>query len=192
MTATIESTGIGVTYEKLRESSESGVYATFLIIGNRGLKCYRTQESRDQHYRHQRNLANKGLAPFCDDCVDVTMPDGSVKYAYWTGLAEVACEKWNGDSNPQRSATSAMPIMSREAKGRELADSGAVRILPDDTGYAVGSYCINSDRTTCECADFTYRGGRCKHIEAVDHALSTDQLDWSDYADCGETAELPF
>jgi len=93
----IDSSSVGVTSGSIARSENRGVYATFLKVGNRGLKCYNSPESRDQHYRYQRTLANKGLAPYCDDCVDMTLPDGSVKYAYWSGLAEVAMDRYDGE-----------------------------------------------------------------------------------------------
>ena len=79
--------------------------------------------------------------------------------------------------------------MSREAKARAIVDESVVTELPNCEGYTVCDYLVNYDRTTCECADFTYRGGRCKHIMAVDIALDTDRID---FADSGDTAELPF
>jgi len=101
----VASTDIGVTYEKISSSSEFGNQATFLKVGNRGLKCYKSEYARNMHYRYQRKLSVIGLAPFVDDCVDVTMPDGSVKYAYWSGLADVAYEVFHNDySNPKRGA----------------------------------------------------------------------------------------
>jgi predicted nucleic acid-binding Zn finger protein len=79
---------------------------------------------------------------------------------------------------------------TRESKGRDIADNAGVCV--DGDGYSVGrdrTYYVDGDRAECDCADFKYRGGRCKHIEAVDYALDTDQVV---YADCDECSDLPF
>jgi len=81
------------------------------------------------------------------------------------------------------------PDERREAKARAIVDETVITELPDFEGYSVCDYCVGPDRDTCDCADFTYRGGRCKHIIAVDIALDTDCIA---FADCGECADLPF
>jgi len=71
--------------------------------------------------------------------------------------------------------------LTREAKGRDLADSGAVRAT--DAGYTVGSYSVDSDVSSCSCADYQYRNGTCKHMFAVGFAAETDQVVYADLAD---------
>jgi hypothetical protein len=86
-TATIDT--ISITY-KMLATAQSGAYCKFVRIGNRGLKCYNSPKERDRHYHHQSELAAQSLAPAEYGCVDCTLPDGSVKYAYWTEIADVA------------------------------------------------------------------------------------------------------
>jgi len=95
-----------------------------------------------------------------------------------------------------------MSNLTREAKGRAIAENDGIETLADGTGYRVGTdktYFVPADRRECDCADYTYRGGRCKHIEAVDYALSIGCIDQADYVDHDgalvfddETDDLPF
>jgi len=72
-----------------------GADCTFIQVGDRGLKCYNNSNIRDRFYRLQRSLAAKGLAPACDDCVEVkidTSCGGRTVYAFWSVCADVACD----------------------------------------------------------------------------------------------------
>jgi hypothetical protein len=86
-TATIDK--IGIDYPTLH-SGTSGAYCTFVKIGERGLKLYKCRDQRDKHYRYQSELSAQSLAPAEYGCVDCELPDGSMLYAYWTEIADVA------------------------------------------------------------------------------------------------------
>ena len=113
---------IVITYADL-ESAESGIDCRFIIIGKRGLKCYRCHNERDRHYRYQTDLADCNDAPDTYGCVDVELTDGSVLYAYWTEIAVCASEVYATDySNPKRQ-TDTDDLMGRlESAGYDWND----------------------------------------------------------------------
>ena len=81
--------------------AESGTTCRFVKIGTIGLKCYNCRDHRNRQFDGQSSLADCMLAPGCWDCIDIVMPDGSVKYAFWTDIAECAVERYGMDySNP--------------------------------------------------------------------------------------------
>jgi hypothetical protein len=94
-TATIDTTLL--TYAELN-SGKAGAYCTFVKIGSRGLKCYKCRDQRDKHYRFQSELSEAYLAPATFGTTDCVLPDGSVRFAYWTDCVEVAedrhCTDW--------------------------------------------------------------------------------------------------
>ena len=59
--------------------------------------------------------------------------------------------------------------MSRQAKGRDLADNFAVQAI-EGGGYRINQYVVDADVSECSCRDFEFRGGQCKHILAVGYA----------------------
>ncbi|MCP4896298.1 MAG: hypothetical protein GY906_04925 [bacterium] len=82
-----------------------------------------------------------------------------------------------------------MTDLTREAKGREIAESNGVTVLPDCAGYAVGAYRVDYDGSQCNCPDHTYRDVRCKHMCAVDYA---EGVGLCDTADDDGYDDLPF
>ena len=66
------------------------------LSDSRGLKVYNDSHDRDRLYQSQRSLAQKGLAPGCDEKIDITMRDGSIKYAYVTVIADIAYDGMHG------------------------------------------------------------------------------------------------
>ncbi len=85
-----------------------------------------------------------------------------------------------------------MSNLTREAKGRDIAENGDINVLPDGAGYYVGDYHVDCDATECTCNDFVYRGGRCKHLLAIDYAESVGLLDEPGDDDCVDFDDLPF
>jgi len=83
------SSEIGITYASF-DDVPSGVDCEFVIVGGRGLKVYRNAAKRDRFHRAQKSLASKGLAPAVDGCIDIVMDDDSVKYGYWSIVADIA------------------------------------------------------------------------------------------------------
>ena len=64
---------------------------------------------------------------------------------------------------------------SREVRGKAIADLGNQIKKVDDHSFKVKSqsgskvYEVKAtpNRMTCDCLDFVYRGGKCKHIQAT-------------------------
>ena len=111
------SKNVEVSYDQFN-ACENGADCVFIAIGGRGLKCYRNACERDTHYNHQKRLSALGLAPYVDDCVDVTFANGCNNYGYWSGLADVAVHHYATTySNPKRKSDRA------DLKGR-LGDAG--------------------------------------------------------------------
>ena len=82
-------------------------------------------------------------------------------------------------------------MASRETKGRDLAISGAVAILPSGDGYSVCSgdnvYTVDRELTRCDCADFEYRGEKCKHIHAAEYTANSEEFIFADGDDYDDT-----
>jgi transposase len=70
----------------------------------------------------------------------------------------------------------------REAKGKSIADQGNVKKV-NDHSFKVksqsgnGFYEVKASESgmTCDCPDFVYRGGKCKHIQATRYYLEIEK-----------------
>jgi len=81
----------------LLNSGRTGAYCTFVKIGSRGLKTYKSENERDRHYQHQLDLSLASLAPETFGTIDCMLHDGSMRYAYWTECAECADDVHNDE-----------------------------------------------------------------------------------------------
>ena len=92
-----KSSDLGIDYSDFDGAPRGRHCIAFVKLSdNRALKVYDDRDYRDGYFKTQRMLSNKGLAPGCDDCIDVAMPDGSVKYAFTTIVADVAFDGYYG------------------------------------------------------------------------------------------------
>ena len=68
-------------------------------------------------------------------------------------------------------------MTAREERGLELAKRAKIRrngkawIVPSQSGNGKYKVCLDSNNSTCTCPDFELRGGRCKHIFAVQFTI---------------------
>ncbi len=67
----------------------------------------------------------------------------------------------------------------REAKGRDIADkarivkSGALYLVPSQSGK--GKYSVNLETGRCTCPDFDFTQAKCKHMFAVEFTVERER-----------------
>ena len=129
---------VGVDYNSFDDVPRGRHCIAFVRLSDsRGLKVYNDSHDRDRLYRSQRSLAQKGLAPGCDECIDIAMPDGSIKYAYVTVIADVAIDGYYGVE--RRTDYAEKRGLSRD---KVLADLRDLKDRLDRAGYAWRDCCI--------------------------------------------------
>ena len=78
-------------------------------------------------------------------------------------------------------ASTKIKIYSRDLRGKAIADQSdqIKKVNPDSfkvksqSGHGFYEVKSTKDGMTCTCPDFTYRGGKCKHIAATKYYLDS-------------------
>ena len=76
-----------------------------------------------------------------------------------------------------------MATNERENRGMAIAaltkikKNGDAWTVPSQSGQGSYSVVPNADKPTCTCPDFEIRGGKCKHIFAVEFTLKRERND---------------
>jgi hypothetical protein len=133
-----KSSDLGIDYSDF-DDTPSGRHCKAFVRRTDGtaLKVYDKRVFRDSYYAKQRELSNKGLAPACDDCIDIAMPDGSVKYAYTTIVADVPFDGFNG-----REVETAYARRRGITRSKACSDLMDLRERLDRAGYHWRDACI--------------------------------------------------
>jgi predicted nucleic acid-binding Zn finger protein len=108
-------------------------------------------------------ITKEEIPQLFDDEVLPRLPSRYIPYGYIEGDDMLAI----ADPRQQRGLEIAATI--------RLTKKGGVWIVPSSSGKGRYTVCLDDDEPHCSCPDHESRGAKCKHIFAVEYAVSREQ-----------------